>query len=934
MGIVRLGVPSEMVLQLKDRYHIRNFVETGTYQGWTAHWASQHFERVITIELAKPLYDYAKSTYRDVTNIEFLYGDTRDQLRAIVPTLDSPSLFWLDAHWSGGVTYGETDECPLADELEIINRSPFDHFILIDDARLFLSPPPHPHRVEQWIDISTLITLVNASIHEKYTVINEDVVVIVPKSAKPIIAGYYQDLNTQAWEKFCNQANSRRLIENSFPQLSHESLTMGEVELIKRLTLPGRMIFDVGANIGTWTKTALTHWSNATIHLFEPTLKSYHSLLQYFADFLPTEQIIPNSMAIAHQSGLQTFYVYDDAPAWNTLHRRVALEEKQELRSHPISVLAITLEQYCQQMGISRINFLKVDVEGGELNVLLGARQLLVQGKIDYIQFEYGGAWKDANTSLEQAFQYLQTYNYGLFKIQSDSLYAIANFLPDYEDFEFSNYLAVHPRFLANFLEEFLPDLQQLCIQHSIESTNILHIGAHLGNAIDTYQRMQIEGVLFVEANPVIFEQLEHRLVGVDSMLAVQCAVGDRVEPAVLHIASDDRFSSLLPLEQRQTFYPDNVEEQQIEVSQVTLDYLLEDLQLDPAEFNTLVITVEGTELRVLHGAIHLLPYLTAILMEVNYEEVEPGCAEIDAIDRLLANHEFQRVQTIALHHPSLAQAFYIKKPVVSLSTLGHNGQFANQLFQYMFLKLYAKVHDLRVEAPVWIGQFLFGASDPAVSMLRPTVGSPNNLLPELAESLRADCDPPYKNVDFWGYFQYPTRFYFPHQTYIRSLFQPVPSIAAKLKVALDQLRSHGGTVVGLHLRRKDYGYEHFFIAPSQWYKDWLKGLWETLDQPVLFIASDDLAAVLPDFTEYHPVTSQSLGISLPEAPFYPDFYLLSQCDMLAISNSSFSFAASLLNESVSSCVRPHLPSRQLIPYDPWNSEPLLRDARVEDAIL
>ena len=83
---------------------------------------------------------------------------------------------------------------------------------------------------------------------------------------------------------------------------------------------------------------------------------------------------------------------------------------------------------------------------------------------------------------------------------------------------------------------------------------------------------------------------------------------------------------------------------------------------------------------------------------------------------------------------------------------------------------------------------------------------------------------------------------------------------------------------------------------------------------------------MIGDFAEYQPITIKDLGVELPEAPFYPDFYVLSQCDVLAISNSTFSFAAAMLNERGKFFFRPHLLQEKLIAFDPWNSEPLLRD--------
>jgi glycosyltransferase involved in cell wall biosynthesis len=265
---------------------------------------------------------------------------------------------------------------------------------------------------------------------------------------------------------------------------------------------------------------------------------------------------------------------------------------------------------------------------------------------------------------------------------------------------------------------------------------------------------------------------------------------------------------------------------------------------------------------------------------------------------------------------------------VIAMATLGRNGRFANQIFQYAFLKIYAKQHELRVETPAWIGQYLFGHKDPPVSKVFPLIreGSDN-----VSAASLSDKKGEVENADIWGYFQFHTKYYAPYKEYFRSLFNPVPAIESRLKVGYNRLLSRGNTIVALHLRRGDYGYDYFFIAPSEWYKKWLAGFWDTLKEPVLFIASDEPEAVVDDFKEYNPVTAKDLTVELPEAPFYPDFYYLSRCDILAISNSSFSFAASLLNERCKSFVRPHLPGGKLIPFDPWNSEPIFRDAKVSD---
>lgn len=269
------------------------------------------------------------------------------------------------------------------------------------------------------------------------------------------------------------------------------------------------------------------------------------------------------------------------------------------------------------------------------------------------------------------------------------------------------------------------------------------------------------------------------------------------------------------------------------------------------------------------------------------------------------------------------------EQPIITMSTLGGNGRFGNQLLQYGFLKIYAKVYHLEVATPKWIGQYLFGHKDKPIKRQYQTIYQHNH--PEF-QNIFSFEKAPYVNVDFWGYFQYHTWVYAPYKDYFRSLFQPVGRVKRIMEKGEAALRRKGKTVVALHIRKGDYkeltGKETigkiFYVAPSTWYKKWLKQIWPILDQPILYIASDDLDSVLPDFKEFNPVTSRDLFADFLPAMFYPDFYILSKSDVLAISNSTFSFTASMLNDKCKYFCRADINCNGIIPYDPWSSEVLV----------
>ncbi|GDZ95224.1 methyltransferase FkbM family protein [Planktothrix agardhii CCAP 1459/11A] len=945
-----LGNCQNLISLLQKEYNIETFIEAGTFQGVTAVWASTLFKNVFTIELSEQLYTNTSANYQHIQHIKFLYGHTVEHLKAIVPQLQGSALFWLDAHWSGGITAGQEEECPILRELQIIKESEWEHFILIDDARLFLSPPPAPHQLEQWPALHEVIAEL-LTFKSQYVVVIEDAIICVPENAKSVLGTYCQNGITKVWEEYVHSPQVLRypvsfenpqptpVIQTAIaPQAEPDSLQFegsGEAQVIRRFVTPGSVVLDVGANLGDWTKAVLSICPDVEIHLFEPIPVVYKDLIKNLGEKFSKAQIIPNSFAIGNQAGVQTFYHYRTQSVLSTFHRRLEVE-KTGLIQQPqeIQVLKNTVDNYCIQQRIERINFLKIDVEGGELDVLTGAETYLKKGKIDYIQFKYGGTYLDAKITLKEVFHYLHKFRYVLFKIEGNSLQYKPDFDESDENYEYSNYLAVNERFRANVLGEPLGllDVPQLCRQHSITPRGIIHVGAHEGSEVEYYLAMGAQRVLFIEANPTVFERLQTNIAQYPNVQALNYAISHENGTVTLRVTSFDQSSSILPLKHHLDIYPTIQETEQVTVPSRTLDTLLQELGLNPADFNILNIDIQGAELLALQGATNWLQYVEAINTEVNYKELYEGCALIDDLDEFLERYGFQRIATITPHHPDWGDAFYIKKPVITASLLGEAsfGRLGNQIFQYAFLKLYALEHNLRLETPAWIGQYLFGHHDPVLLNPLPQIQEQQQPY-KLSESTILNAESPFKNVDFQGYFQFHTQYHARHKEYFCSLFKPVPALESLLQEAVHCLRLKGKTVVGIHLRRGDYHVvsnvvPYLTVVPTQWYQDWLKGFWETLDEPVLFIASDEVEMVIDDFSDYNPITIHDLGIDLPQAPFYPDFYILSQCDVLAISNSTFSFAAAMLNERCKFFFRPHLQQKKLIPFDPWNSEPLLRD--------
>ena len=156
------------------RHKISAFVETGTYLGDTlAHVAHDQNISCLSIELDSELYRAAKKRFRNRSNVRVLQGDSGELLPGIIEELSGPALFWLDGHYSGGITAKAEVDTPVSRELQSILDSKIkEHVVLIDDARCFDGTHGYPF-------LDELLTTVRRQ--SKYDVeISADIIRLTP----------------------------------------------------------------------------------------------------------------------------------------------------------------------------------------------------------------------------------------------------------------------------------------------------------------------------------------------------------------------------------------------------------------------------------------------------------------------------------------------------------------------------------------------------------------------------------------------------------------------------------------------------------------------------------------------------------------------------------------------------------------------------------
>lgn len=139
-----------IVLDYASASGARTFIETGTHLGLMLQACLGHFDRLVSMEVEPHFYRRAQKVFEHQAKVTLLHGDSAKLLPELLGTIESPCLFWLDAHYSGGLTGRAELETPIRTELEAILVHSHRHTVLIDDAHCFDGTHDYPELA--WIE--------------------------------------------------------------------------------------------------------------------------------------------------------------------------------------------------------------------------------------------------------------------------------------------------------------------------------------------------------------------------------------------------------------------------------------------------------------------------------------------------------------------------------------------------------------------------------------------------------------------------------------------------------------------------------------------------------------------------------------------------------------------------------------------------------------
>ncbi|MEM6532618.1 MAG: FkbM family methyltransferase [Myxococcota bacterium] len=173
-------------------------------------------------------------------------------------------------------------------------------------------------------------------------------------------------------------------------------------------------VFDVGFHDGASTAAFLASRALCTVHAFDPSRFASKS---YTARFTSDDRVRFTQSALSNEPGELPLHDYENM--CNSLAPR---KESMDTRLTVYSVPVTTLDIYCRDHGVQHIDFLKIDAEGYDLNVLEGAQDLLNRQGIDVFVFEFASGWAATKRYLWEAVEFLDSFPYRLFHLYNGFL--------------------------------------------------------------------------------------------------------------------------------------------------------------------------------------------------------------------------------------------------------------------------------------------------------------------------------------------------------------------------------------------------------------------------------------------------------------------------------------------------------------------------------
>jgi FkbM family methyltransferase len=210
-------------------------------------------------------------------------------------------------------------------------------------------------------------------------------------------------------------------------------------EVLPKHVSKNALLIDVGAHVGKYALRLSHTFPEARILAFEPNPITFVEL----GKNIGSTKVESFNFALSSEVNDSEIFTYGDSQdsEHSSVYQAVMTDIHTSKNAKALPIKLTTLVDFCKAKGIESVDFLKIDTEGHELEVLKGAKEMLAAGKIKLIQFEFNEMNIISRVFLKDFYDLMP--NYDFFRLDSKCLIPLGAYSSMNEIFHFQNIIAI-----------------------------------------------------------------------------------------------------------------------------------------------------------------------------------------------------------------------------------------------------------------------------------------------------------------------------------------------------------------------------------------------------------------------------------------------------------------------------------------------------------
>ena len=212
-----------------------------------------------------------------------------------------------------------------------------------------------------------------------------------------------------------------------------------QIKSVSRFIPAGAIVFDVGANVGNWTRALLERCGArvAEVHCFEPVATNIAQIAA-----IGDARVTVHPFAVGAYEEVRDLYSNFEGSGLASLYERdtpdaPVMTIREQVRVRPLDEVVV-------EVGVQRIDLLKMDIEGAEFAALQGLSESIAKGIVRAFTFEIGAVNISSRTYLSDFFRFATEHGFRLYRLTAGGgLHPLSTYRVSQECFATTNYLAV-----------------------------------------------------------------------------------------------------------------------------------------------------------------------------------------------------------------------------------------------------------------------------------------------------------------------------------------------------------------------------------------------------------------------------------------------------------------------------------------------------------